>query len=455
MAKIIALVAVTVWVAGQPGEVVMDWGDYTLTIRMGAFIALSIAVLLVTLFIYRIFRFVISIPRILRRRAEERARREGLRALTAGLSAVAAGDTHKAQKEVRRVRKYWPDEKGLPDLLAAQVARLEGREDIAQQYFQDLLENKDAAFLGVRGLLQAALEKQDEPAALALGHKALKLYPRQGRILRLVCDLEIKAQNWRMAEVLLDRAVRHGAIEKEKAESDRVALLLLQSDQARDVGAEAKALKFASAALKLAPDFAPAVEKMAALYIERGELSKAAKTIEKAWKTSPHPDLVASYLASMPPKKAKDPMGKVKWIERLLKINSASAESDLAAAQVCIDMGLWGEARKYLTAAEIKSPDARVFSLYVALEEKSGSPFENVQRWRIQAASAPPAPAWVCRVSGRIYPQWQAIVLPHGSFNSLVWGDPQGGAASITWLSREGNKAQDPGGFLDAPSKSA
>ncbi len=453
MVKIIALVAITVWIAGQPGEVVIEWGDYTFTILMGAFIALFIGVVFLAVTLFRIVHFIASIPAILRRRAEERARHRGLRALTIGLSAVAAGDTDQAGKQLKRVRKYWPEEKGLPDLLAAQVARLEGRQDVANGHFQDLLEHKDAAFFGVRGLLQAALERQDSSVALALGHKALKLYPKQGWVLRLVCDLEIKAQNWHAAEVLLDRAVRNGAVEEDRTQSDKVALLLLQAEQARDKGNDGKALKFAQSALKIDPDFAPAVVRAAALYTARGDRSKAAKIIEKAWKNAPHPDLVLPYLAAMPAKKVKDPIGKIKWIERLVKANPDSIESDLAAGQICIDMGLWGEARKYLGLAELKGADTRVYALFAALEEKAGSPFEEVQRWRVKAANAPPAPAWVCRVSGRTYPHWQAIVLPHGSFNSLVWGDPRSGVGTAH-ITHGSELMQDPGVFLDAPLKS-
>ncbi len=455
LTKIIILVALALWVAQQPGHVVMQWGGYTLTVQMGAFLAFSIIALAAALMVYRVIRAIAGIPRAWRRFREKQAREKGYRALTAGLTAVAAGDAEKARAQVRRLRKYWPHENGLPELLEAQTARLEGHEDEAKKHFTTLLEHKDAAFLGVRGLLQAALDSGDNGAALHMGRRALKLYPKQGWILQLVYDLEVRAQNWALAENVLTKAERTGAFSSEKAKSDRIAMLLLRADEASTAGNVTAALRFVKQALSLDESFTPTVERAAAIFSSRNEIKKTVKAIEKAWKKAPHPELVPLWMGAMPERKGGDPMARLKWGERLLKFNPESIESHLAAAQICIEMALWGEARKHLEAAEKRGADARVYDLRAQLEEKAGRPFEEVQAWRAKAAEAPPAPAWVCTVSGRIYPRWQPVAQPHGSFNSIIWGDPQGASISVLSYRHPFAGLGDARGFLDAPYKRA
>ena len=61
------------------------------------------------------------------------------------------------------------------------------------------------------------------------------------------------------------------------------------------------------------------------------------------------------------------------------------------------------------------------------------------QNWE-KAADAAADKVWICRETGRIYDRWSPIAEPHGSFNTIVWGDSQTPhPASVPTLVANGN----------------
>lgn len=172
-------IAAAVWIADQPGDVRIDWKDYTFTLQLGFFLLLIVVAIMLSIFLYRVIKTFVDFPRSLGRYNEIRRKEKGYEALTIGLTAVAAGDARVALAQAKKTRKFMPEDTGLPLLLQAQAARLDGREEDAARSFTALLEDKNASFLGVRGLLQRALDGDDPAAALSMARKALDLHPKQ------------------------------------------------------------------------------------------------------------------------------------------------------------------------------------------------------------------------------------------------------------------------------------
>ncbi len=425
MVKVGLLVAAAVWVAERPGSISVEWLDYTFTIHVGLFLILLLVTMVLGMFLFRFLKTIADSPKTFSRYKQRRRREKGYRALTLGLTAVAAGDTKSAAYQAYRAGKFLPGDTGLPLLLKAQAARLEGREEEARESFAALLENKDAAFLGVRGLLQAALDLQNHPKALELAREALKLHPKQPWILRVVYDLEIKMKDWSAARKTLYRVEKSGALPAEKANSDRVAMLLAEADLDLENGFREEAFQKLKKAHKYDPLFIPAVQRLAKLYIQRRARRRAVTIIEKAWKGCPHPELVPLWDLAMPENKSGDPMVRLKWFERLLALNTESAEGQMAVARAAMDDGLWGEARSYLKMAERIKPSVRLYKMLAELEEREARNEEAVKKWLEKAAEAPQDKQWICRETGRTYSEWMPVAQPHGSFNTIVWDYPQ------------------------------
>jgi len=449
MVKLGLLAALAVWLASQPGSVTIDWLGYTFTLQMGVFLTICIFTILLAILLFRVIHGIAVFPRALRRYFDYTRREKGYRALTLGLTAVAAGDSKSAAYQAQRAVKFLPRDTGLPVLLQAQAARMEGQEDEAREKFSLLLENKDAAFLGVRGLLQAALDLQDYPKALELAREALRMHPKQPWILRVVYDLEIKMRDWPAARTTLYRAEKAGAVNAEKAGSDRIAMLVAEAEKDLEEQRRDEAFRKLKKAHGFDPSFAPVVQRLAKFYIQKGKRKKAVAVLEKAWKTVPHPELVPVWGLAAPQKKggkkAPDPLARLKWYERLVTLNPASAESEIAVASAAMEGGLWGEAREHLKRAEDIAPSARVYNLLIELEERATQNEEAIENYLALAADAPPEKQWVCSETGRVYPGWEPVAQPHGSFNTIVWDYPEEGGVFLTAESRQADT------LLEAP----
>lgn len=424
IAKLSLLVGVAVWLALRPGSVVIEWQDWRVTTQAGfLFLMLGVGAFLLWT-VFRIVGAVFSLFGWARRFRERRLRERGQRALLRGLAAVAAGDAKAAGKEARRARDFMPEDTGLVAILEAQAARMRGDRAATRAALETLLDSRDAAFIGVRGLIQLAIESGAPGEAIAAARRALELQPRQGWLLKLVYDLEIRLRDWDAAEKTLRRAVRAGVIPAGQALSDRVAMALARADAAAEKGEAEQALREIRAACALDPAFVPAAARLAEIEFGQGRRRRALARIERAWKANPHPDLVVLWEKAAPEKARSQAAPRMKWFQRLVDLRPQSEEGYLALARVAMDCQLWGEARYALEQVGKIRPCPRLFRLADMLETRSGLSVREGRSWLDLADDAAPERVWTCRLTGRVYDRWSPIAEPHGAFNTIVWDVP-------------------------------
>lgn len=424
VAKVSILVAGAVWLALRPGTVVVDWLDYKVTVQAGFFfVVLALALLLALLFLRMALAFL-SVGGWAVRFRQERLRDRGQRALILGLSAVAAGDARQATKQARRARDFLPHDRGVVLMLEAQAARMNRDWSGARAAYESLAEGSETGFIGVRGLLNLALESGQPIESLAIARKALALRPAQGWLLKLVYDLETQAKDWDGAEKTLRKCVKAGVVDAIQARSDRVAMKLVGVDADLASGREDAAWIGARAAFALDPFFIPAVVRYVRFATARGWRWRPVRATEKAWKTLPHPDLVDLWSLIAPAKTVGNAAARMKWFSRLVDLRPDDPEGYLAMARTAIDEKLWGEARYHIDQVEKIRPSARLYRLAADLDARSGYRAAGGRNWSDLAAEAPPEKVWICRKTGRVYDRWSAIALPHGSFNTITWSDP-------------------------------
>jgi HemY protein len=426
MIKVGLLVALAVWVADHPGYVLIEFPDHAFKARVhtGLFLLILLGTILLAIFLFRIIHWIANFPNTWRKYRAYQRREKGYRALTLGLTAVAAGDQKQAAYHAARAEKFLPGDHGLPVLLMAQSQRLQGLEAEAAQSFRRLLENKDTSFLGVRGLLQAALDHENFAQALELSYEALALHPKQKWILCTVYDLELRQHRWEQAKAILKRAEKAKAIDHDRAASDRAAMLIAQAEDALGAGDVAQTESYLKQAHRARPDFIPAAVYLARFYRDQGQRNKAVRIVEKSWRAQAHPDLAVLWASLMPPHKAGQLSARLSWFEKLVKWQPGSPESHIALAGEALYQKLWGQAREHLGRAELQRPSAKIYRLLADLEKRAGQGAQAEDYWLEKAASALPDHVWVCRDTGQIYQEWQAIAQPHGSFNTIVWDVP-------------------------------
>lgn len=415
------VVIAAIWLVMQPGSVAMNLMGYKLTIQVGVFFLLLVIAVLIIFFVLRVVRGILSVPKIIVKYNEEDKRKKGYRALTRGFVALAAGDIKKASYFSKRTRSLWPDQRGLPVLLEAQTARLRGEEGLAQNRFEELMKDKDTAFLGIRGLLKSALEEGYIDRALDFARQALKLHSKQGWVLKTVYDLELRNHLWSDALITGKRAIKIGAISQERSESDRVAIHIMRYEHEKDNGNSKAALKELEQAYKLNSFFVPTVTRLAYAYIERKKMRKAANIIEKVWRQTPHPELAVLWDCLAPQANEKNEDKRIKWYENLVSFKPASAEGQMTAARAAMGMGHWGEAKAYLMMAEKIYPSARLFRLRAIVEQNSTHNEDAIHQLMEKASEALPDKVWVCQETGLIYDEWLPIAMPHESFNTIIW----------------------------------
>ena len=418
------VVCAAIWISAQKGTVDVVWNDYTISLHLGIFLLFLTLFTLVAVAFFRIAGMIVGAPASMSRRRRERNRKKGFQALTRGFVAIAAGDGKKATTYAKDVRYLLPDETGLPLLLEAQAARLRGEEGAAQESFEKLLGDKDAAFFGIRGLLKSSLDQGDSVKALAYAKTALDKNPKQPWILKSVYDLELQNHHWHAAMNTLERVRKFKAIDEAQARKDEIALLMILADEDRIASNENAWLKKIERAAKIDPGFTPAAQKLAAHYLTKSKNGKVASVIERAWKINPHPDLVVLWDRISPENKSSDPLRRLRWFEKLVAIKPDSADGQLAAAKAAMDAGLAGEAKAYLTMAESLRPTSQVYRLRADLEQITTRNATLIREWMDKAAEAAPDAVWYCTLTRHIYDRWSPVAEPHGSFNTIEWGNP-------------------------------
>lgn len=423
-AQLAVVVCAGVWIAMQKGSVDLVWNNYSFSLNLGLFLLfLTVFTLAVVLF-FRLIGMVLNVPASMTRRRKERNRQKGFSALTRGFVAIAAGDSKKATALARDVRYLLPHETGLPLLLEAQAARLRGDERAAQASFEQLLGDKDAAFFGIRGLVKSSLDVGDTQKALSYARTALEQNPKQPWILKSVYDLEIQSHQWEDAYRTLQKLSKHKVVDTNKIISDEIALLMILAQNDMASGNESGWKNKVERAHKLDATFVPAITALGHYWIERGKAGKVSSMVEKAWRITPHPDLALLWDKVSPMPKASDPLRRLRWFEKLMAINPDSADGKLAAAKVAMECGLNGQAREYLESALEIRPTVQAYRLFADLEEQTTHNALKVREWLEKAAQAAPDAVWYCSQTGVMYDHWAGVALPHGAFNSIVWGHP-------------------------------
>lgn len=417
--KIIVVVGVAVYLMVQPGEIVIDWQDYQITIQLGyAAVALLIAFVMVAGLSEMVTRLSLWPAHLARSRAERR-RTKGYRALMQSLSAAATGDQQNAYYLAHRAQKFLPEtESGLPLLLQAQAMAQKGDVEDQDEPYKILIKNADTALLGIQGLTQNAILVGNFEKALLLARKAFAENPKNLSLVRAVYDLEIKNRLWNDALVTLDK---HKKTLGEVADQDRKAIYIVLGDMAKDQGRPDEAVEFYKKAYRADSEFVPANVRYIQSFIDAGAIRKARSLLEKAWKREAHPDYIPLWNTLVPEQKTGKPNTKFRWFQWIAEFHPQSEIAQLALARVAIEEQLWGEARIALAQAEKFGKSAEIYKLWVLLEEKTSNKPEVIRQWLDRAYQASPAGTWMCLKTGRHFATWQAIVEPENLFNTLVW----------------------------------
>ena len=414
-----ALAFGAVWMADRPGEVAITWQGRRIDTSVMVLLAAVAALIVACVIAWSILRAIMRAPETIARYRRYRRGVRGYRAVSQGLIAVGSGNARTAKKFTAEAVRIAPREP-LTLLLSAQSAQLNGDRDGAVATFQQMAERDDTRVLGLHGLFVEAQRRQDHAAALGFAEEASRDASMPVWAAQAVLEFRCAAGDWSGALERLERNMRSGLIDKRTYRRQRAVLFTAQAQSLADSGDRARAIALAREAAKLAPDLVPAAALAGRLLGEAGERRRAARTIERAWRANPHPDLAAAYSGLRPGDSARQRLSRV---ETLAAKGPADAEAALAVARAALDAQEFAAARKAL-APYTASPRKRVAALMAELEMAQGDE-GRAREWMARALNARRDPAWTA--DAFVSDHWLPISPVSGRLDAFEWKDPLAG----------------------------
>lgn len=415
---VIALLAVgAVWLADRPGEVSILWQGYRIETSVAIAAIGVVALAFLALVAWAILRFVFGLPSAFGFASRARRRARGFEAISRGMVAIGAGDPVAAGRHAVDARKFAANEP-LTLLLEAQSAQLSGDRGQAEAAFKAMLDKPETRVLGLRGLFVEARRRGDMAAARAFADDAVRRSPSLAWANDALLDFHTAAGDWQAARTAVERRAALRLADKGEAKRQRAVLLAAEALDAKDREPE-KALAAALEAVKLAPGLTPAAALAGRMLSERGDIKKAARLLEAAWKQVSHPDIANAYLDVRPGDSARDRLARA---ETLTKLRPADPEGVLALAGAAIHAQDFARARATLKPLLAGGASVRACLLMAELEEAEHGATGRVREWLARATRAPRDAAWVA--DGLVSDQWLPVSPISGRLDAFVWTVP-------------------------------
>jgi len=414
------------WLADRPGDVVIVWQGLRIETSLLVLGAGLVAALVALLAIWSLLRLILRSPGLLSRHLRHRRGVRAYEAISNGLIAVGAGDMAAAQKHAAAVNRLAPTEP-LALLLNAQSAQLAGDRDGAERTFRAMASRADTKPLGLRGLFVEALRRNDPIGARAYAEEAARTAPSLGWASRAVLEARCKDGDWAGALALLEANAR--TLARDVYRRQRAVLLTAHAHALEDSDRD-RAKELVLEAQKLAPTLVPAASLAARLLAEGGQLRKAARVIDKAWRANPHPELAQTYSELRSGDSARD---RLKRIEALAAKVPGHVEGALAIARAALSAQEFAKARAAL-APYLAAPTKRIALLMAELERAERNDEGRAREWLARAVHASD-PAWTA--DGHVSDRWLPASPVTGRLDALEWRVPLTGMAGAPAIEPE------------------
>jgi HemY protein len=412
-----ALAAGVAWLADRPGEIVIDWLGYRIETSLALALLALIAVLAVLSLAWGLLRRIVHIPAAVTGYARNRRRRRGYEALSRGIVAVAARDRDAARRHSEVAARLLPGDP-MARLLEAQAAQLRGDHARVERVFADMLADPETEVVALRGLYLRALQAGKEGRARDFAERAYRRQPGLDWAADAVLRRQAAQRDWPAVLTVIEAQRRSKLLDEDTARRKRAVVLTAQAVEAEPSDVDA-ALDLSSKALKIEPGLVPAAVVAARANFARGSLKRGLKVLERAWSTSPHPDIAQAYAHARPGESARDRLARIRT---LVAVTPGGEEGAVALARAAIEARDWAMAREALADQVSGRPRARVCVLMAEIEEGEFGDRGRAREWLSRAVVAPRDPAWVA--DGFVSDRWHPVSPVTDELGAFVWKVP-------------------------------
>lgn len=416
-AVLAAVAAGLAWLADRPGAIVVDWLGYRIETSLALALLVLIAGLAVLWLVWSLLRRLLHVPGAVADYVHYRRRRRGHEALSRGIVAVAARDRDAALRHSDLAVRLLPRDP-LARLLEAQTAQLRGDHKRVERVFADMLADPETEIVALRGLYIRAQQAGNDGRASDFAERAYRRHPGLDWASEAVLKTQAARRDWPAVLGVLESQRRGKLLDEEAFRRKRAVVLTAQALEAEAADADAAA-DLAGKALKLDPGLVPAAVLAARMHFARGALKRGLKTIEKAWRINPHPELAQAYGHARPGESARDRLARIR---RLLAVAPGGEAGAAALARAAIEARDWTTAREALADHVSSRPRAQICVLMAEIEEGEFGDKGRAREWLGRAVAAPRDPAWVA--DGFVSEQWRPVSPVTGELGAFVWRVP-------------------------------
>lgn len=399
------------------GEVTVALGDSVYAVDLTTAAIGLIVVLIALLLFFAVMRAILAAPG----RATQgwRRRREtlGRNALSRGFLAIAAGDARAAERAAIEAERRDAD-RPLTLLLEAQTAQLKGDRNEARRVFEAMARQPETRIAGLRGLHVEAEREGDQRSARLIAEQARDEEGLAPWAARALLRHQTAEGDWENALKTLSAAADGRVLDKRTVRRDRAVILTAQS-MALEEGEPDRARAAALEAHELAPDLVPAAVVAGRLLARSGDIRRAARVLETAWKEIQHPEIAEAYAHVRPGDAALD---RLKRAESLHRLRPHADAGRLALARAALEAREYGRAREALMPVITTRPTRNALILLAEIEEAETGDLGRAREWLARAVRAPRDPAWTA--DGIVLERWAPVSPVSGRLDAVEWKIP-------------------------------
>ena len=385
----------------------------TSTLLIGLVILIFIA-----LIFQRIYLYIKQSPKRIKDSLKIKNYNKSFKAIVKAMAALYNNDDKELNFQSNILEKLLKNNP-ISIILRAEAAKKSKKFDIAENHYNTMLLNPDTKILGLRGLLEQNLKKQDYHHALIYAEEIYNINPRLDWIYKTIIQIIVRTKNWHKLIEISKNAFNKRIIPK----TDYFKSISIAKYEIALIKESISSIE-SSQLLKDAnsdrPNFPPIVKKFANLLIQNNQLSKAKNLIFKCWSIEPHPMLFEELIEIS----KRENSSIVSATSKLIKNNATSYDSIIVLVKANIIENNWIRSKELIKPVLTARPNKTICELMYEIEIGITGNAQKANSWKNRAALGDIEKTWVCKNSGTIQEEWSSV-SEGGFFDSLEWAWPK------------------------------
>ena len=411
------LLVAFLWIISLNKKIDFSWDGIIFTSTASIILFAIIFLIFLVLIIQRVYLYIRHSPKRIKNTLEIRNYKKGISAIVKSFTAMFNNDTKELLIQSDKIESYLKDNP-ISLILKAEAARKAKKFDLAEQHYNKMLLDSNTKTLGLKGLLEQNLKKQDYHHALIYAEEIYNINYKLYWIYRTIIQILIRTKNWqKLIEINKDAFGKKIISKKEYLNSISVAkyeiALIKESFSSHE------SLQLFSEANSDRPNFLPIVKKFANLLINNNQISKAKKLLFKCWSINPHQMLLEEIIFLV--KKEDDNL--INIVNKLVKNNPENYDSVVALAKANIISNNWAKAREILKPILSSKPNRTICELMYQIEMGVSNNAQKANSWKSRGLLGDAEKTWVCKHSGLSQDEWSSVSEGE-HFDSLEWTWP-------------------------------